>query len=135
MKITEHFKREEFDCYDGTPYPAYWVGIFLRPLCDMLEVIRADIKAPLYVSSGYRTESYNRKVGGARHSQHVQGTAADIWTKAMNATVLHDRIRNLYFADQLLHLGGLGWYPTFVHVDIRPYIGHLAVWSGSRGSN
>ena len=32
----------------------------------------------IIVSSGYRSESYNKQIGGAKNSQHVKGEAVDI---------------------------------------------------------
>ena len=101
-----------------------------------LEAIRA-VTGPLRVLSGYRTEAYNRRVGGARASQHVQGRAADIYSATLSPGQIHDRVLELYRAGELPYLGGLGYYgPStkgvgFVHVDVRPGT-RLARWDGSR---
>ena len=39
--------------------------------------IRAKANCPLIVTSGYRPSAVNRAVGGASHSQHIQGLAID----------------------------------------------------------
>ena len=132
MRVTLHFAAEEFACRDGTPYPAEWIEPRLRPLCDVLEAIRTAVGGPLVLLSGYRTAAYNRRIGGARRSQHVEGRAADLrpppgWT----ATRLHGFILGLYHGGELELLGGLGRYPRFVHVDTRP-TDRLAQWTGSR---
>jgi uncharacterized protein YcbK (DUF882 family) len=132
-KLTEHFSLEEFRCRDGTPYPAQWIDSRLQPLCAVLEVIRAEFDRPLIVNSGYRTEEYNRRIGGARLSQHVQGRAADIRVGGINPARVLARVLQLY-NDGLILIGGLGDYPTFTHVDIRP-VNRLARWSGSRPEN
>lgn len=140
MLVTPHFSTDEFACHDTarTPYPPEWVELRLRPLCEQLEAIRTIIERPLHVDSGYRTEAYNRSlVGSAPNSQHCQGRAADIVVPDGSVTPaeLHAVIHGLWEAGTL-RIGGLGRYPTFVHVDIRPMpTGHLAQWSGARMSN
>ena len=138
-KITEHFSAEEFACKDGTPYPAELYDLLLD-LCSLLEDIRELVgNRPITIISGYRTPEYNRKIGGARKSQHVEGRAADIAVKGMSARVMHDRILSgvTYSAkvydgpNNFLFLGGLGAYPNFTHVDTR-FTYRLIRWKGTR---
>lgn len=131
--VTLHFDVAEFRCRDGTPYPPEWVVERLRPLCESLEVIRAACGGrPIRVLSGYRTPRYNARIGGARASQHVEGRAADIQHPSLDASALHMRILDLYGRGELPRLGGLGIYPTFVHLDVRPTDGRLRRWTGTR---
>lgn len=44
----------------------------------MLENIRAALKAPIIVTSGYRSAAVNKAVGGVTSSDHLLGMAADI---------------------------------------------------------
>jgi uncharacterized protein YcbK (DUF882 family) len=132
--ITEHFDASEFaqparHGFESEAYPLKWIDSRLRPLCEQLENIR-DKAGPLTILSGYRSEAYNRKIGGAKASQHVQGRAADIVCK-QGAKWLHALVLGLYESGQI-KIGGLGFYPqgNFVHVDIRP--GTLKRWTGSR---
>jgi len=131
-KITPHFALGEFACHDGTPYPVEWVESRLRQLCELLEEIRREVKAPVRVLSGYRTPVYNRRIGGARASQHVEGRAADIIVDSMTVPRLHAAILDLHRTDVgAAALGGLGRYPGFVHVDVR-IVERLARWTGGR---
>lgn len=53
--------------------------INLNKLIDnVLDPLRSAYRKPIYVNSGYRCESLNRLVGGAKNSSHLYGKAADI---------------------------------------------------------
>lgn len=141
VKITPHFSIKEFACKDGTPYPAKWIDWRLRPLCMLLEIVRKNVGGPIVIVSGYRTADYNRRIHGARQSRHVEGDAADIQRPGMTATQLHARILALDLRGDGAWLGavdvpgawlgGLGLYPRWVHVDIRPTT-RLVRWTGGR---
>lgn len=45
---------------------------------ECLDKIREDYGLPLYITSGYRCDELNKKVGGKSNSQHKKGCAADI---------------------------------------------------------
>ena len=46
---------------------------------------------------------------------------------------VHAVIERLYSEDRIPALGGLGRYPGWVHVDVRPRIeGHLCLWTGEK---
>ena len=54
----------------------------LRALAtEVLEPARAAIGAPLLITSGYRSATLNRLVGGTPRSQHMLGEAADFVPK------------------------------------------------------
>lgn len=130
--VTPHFRLDEFACKDGSPYPLDWLAPRLVPLCQTLEVVReAAGGRPMRIISGYRSEAYNRKIGGAKASQHVQGRAADIQHPVLTADELHTLVLDLYRAGKLPQLGGLGAYVTFVHCDVRA-TDRLKRWTGSR---
>lgn len=80
----------------------------------MLEALRQELGVPFVITSGYRCPAHNRLVGGAANSYHVQGMAADI-ACPQDFTVEE-------FGRLCLRHGftGVGVYPTFVHVDVRP---------------
>jgi len=122
---------EEFDCHDGTKVsPREYNG--LEYLCrTYLEPLRARY-GPVTVHSGYRTASYNRRIGGASNSFHIypqhdsNDQAADVscrkggprdWHRTLCAIRKRERGGK----------GGLGLYGTFVHCDIRDY---QADWTG-----
>ena len=146
--VTQHFGLEEFACHDGTPYPVKnvddatqqtWLVSRLVPLCETLEVIRtAGGHKAITITSGYRTPTYQQRlkdkakgtVGSASGSQHPQGRACDITHATLLPQQLHALITRLYREKKLPHLGGLGIYETFLHIDVRPRVkDHLAQWS------
>ena len=47
-------------------------------IVNVLDPIRSMYGKPIYVNSGFRSESLNRWIGGAKNSQHMEGKAADI---------------------------------------------------------
>lgn len=78
----------------------------------------------IHVLSWYRPEWYNRKIGGASRSQHIQGDACDISLAEIGRLMpwkggraRFDQICNRLFAG-----GGFGQYPGGSrHVDTRGY--------------
>lgn len=87
MKLSKNFTLEEL-VRSGTAQrlrinntPTEKVIKNLRELCEkVLQPIREKFGEPLVVSSGYRSPALNRRLGGARTSQHLTGSAADIHT-------------------------------------------------------
>ena len=109
LHLTPHFRVREFACRDG----ADLVKID-TDLVELLERIRTAACGAVTVNSGYRTASYNQKVGGARASQHLLGRAADIQVSGASP-LLVGQIAEYYLGGH----GGIGVYQTFTHVDTR----------------
>lgn len=116
-QLTKNFHRKEFDCKDGTKVPEKYKNNLIK-LTTNLQVLRDDLGAPMVINSGYRTEPYNKKVGGAPASQHLLATAGDISQKKETPLELYKRIERL-IKEGKMHNGGLGLYNTFVHYDVR----------------
>lgn len=107
--LSKNFKVSEFKCNDGSD-----TVLISDELVDLLQKIRDHFGVAVTINSGYRTSTYNKKVGGATNSQHVKGTAADIVVKG--ATPLEVA----QYAEYLMHSsGGIGVYQSFTHVDVR----------------
>ena len=92
-----------------------------------LEQISQEVGYQLQITSGYRSPEYNRSVGGARNSQHVQGNAVDVVQTGLTIA------QRQAFISAAVDAGftAIGVYNTFTHVDIRG--GALRAW-GSTGS-
>ena len=127
MKLTNNFNLQEFQCPDGVlPEGEYLDNC--QELADNLQVLRNHIGKPIRVISGYRHPAYNKKIGGAKKSQHMLAKAADIKVSGMAPAEVHATILKLIKAGEMKQ-GGLGKYSTFVHYDTR---GTAARWSGGK---
>lgn len=128
-----HLSWAELACKDGTPYPEEWRASRAVVLAEAFEAVRAVIGQPIVVGSAYRTPEHNRRVGGAARSQHCQGRALDLYPpKGMTADQLYATVR-LLALKRTSPIYGLGRYPSFVHIDIRPSAsGRVTVWTGAR---
>ncbi|OLS62945.1 D-Ala-D-Ala carboxypeptidase family metallohydrolase [Pseudomonas putida] len=105
----------------------------LVELCKTLESVRSLVGQPILITSGYRCEELNRRVGGSSSSAHVQGLAADIMAVSLTPRQLAQRIRDsdLDF-DQLIlefdgwvHLGLSGQRQRRQVLTIRKGTGYL----------
>jgi len=102
--LSPHFSRSEFRC----KHCGALVGPDKR-LVALLERIRALTGEPLVVVSGYRCATHNRAIGGARTSQHLRGTAADI-----------PRGRATFDQARAAGARGVGMKGSWaIHVDVR----------------
>ena len=107
--LSDNFKVKEFACNDGSD-----TVLIADELVSLLQKIRDHFGVAVTINSGYRTSTYNKKVGGTTNSQHVKGTAADIVAKGV------DPLTVAQYAEYLMpDSGGIGVYQTFTHVDVR----------------
>lgn len=108
-KLSGNFKVSEFACKDGSD------AVLVAPrLVMVLQTIRDHFCSAVAINSGYRTPQYNTKVGGAAHSQHCYGTAADITVKGQKPETVAAYARKL-----MPDWGGVGIYSGFTHLDVR----------------
>lgn len=108
-KLSANFKVSEFKCNDGSDKV-----LISDELVTLLQNIRDHFGKAVVINSAYRTETYNKKVGGATHSQHVLGTAADIVISGVSP------LEVAQYAEYLQpNSGGIGVYASFTHVDVR----------------
>lgn len=92
MHLTEHFSLAEFERsatasanHINNHVPESLVPS-LKHLCEqVLEPLRKHYGKPIVISSGYRCPKLNAIVGGARHSQHMKGEAADLHIPSIKA--------------------------------------------------
>lgn len=118
--VSASFKIKEFACHDGTDKV-----LISTETVAVLQAIRNYFGKPVTITSGYRTPTYNKKVGGVSNSQHVKGKACDIKVSGISPKIVAGYLE----ANYPNH--GIGLYSTFVHVDSR---GHKTYWKNT-GSN
>ena len=107
--LSKNFKVSEFKCNDGSD-----TVLISDKLVVLLQNIRDHFGAAVTINSAYRTESYNKKIGGATKSQHVNGTAADIVVKGATPLEVAQYVEHI-----MPDSGGIGVYQSFTHVDVR----------------
>ena len=117
MKLTKNFRKNEFDSKDGATMPCEALVNVCR-LANQLQVLRNKLGKPIIINSGYRSPSHNKRVGGAKHSQHLLGNAADIRVQGMTPKDVVKEIEKLISSGEMMQ-GGIGVYRGFVHYDIR----------------
>lgn len=121
FKVRNNFTIKEFVCKCGCNTLK-----IDGELLDLVQAIRYDLGLPVNIVSAYRCANHNRRVGGAKKSQHLYGRAADIDIK--------DFLYRGYTYQELYDIAvkngatGVGFYDTFIHVDTRPRKGAPAHW-------
>lgn len=83
---------------------------------NLLDKVREKLAMPITVTSGYRSEAVNRKVGGVANSQHTKGEAVDLVCRD-NAR-LFNILKTMNF-DQLIWEKGNSVQPAWVHVSLK----------------
>lgn len=118
-QVSPHFKLREFQSRDGADKV-----LISDELLAKLEELRAylggDGVATVGINSGFRTETYNRSIGGASGSRHTKGDAADVVCK-QNGKLISGKLicalcQTLGFKGVALNKGS-GYS---VHLDMRP---------------
>ena len=124
-KLTKNFSLREFRCKDGTDVPAEYMDN-VQELAENLQVLREHLGKSIRVISGYRSPKYNRKIDGARRSQHLTASGADIKINGLLPVEIKIIILDLIREGKMKE-GGIGVYKGFLHYDIR---GKKVRWYG-----
>ena len=116
FKVSDHFYSTEFDCHGSGCCTQTIVN---EKLIQYLEKIREHFNAPITITSPYRCQTHNSRIGGAAGSRHSKGDAADIVVKGFAPRTVAQ------YAESIGILG-IGLYETasdgyFVHIDTRDY--------------
>ena len=98
----------------------------LSPTLRVADEIRERLEMPLVrFSSAFRSSRYNCEIPGAVcNSYHTRNQALDVvyYCPIRDAYNMAVKLRNEGF-----FRGGIGFYPTFIHIDTR---GYSATWKG-----
>ncbi len=114
-----YFKLEEFDSPDETGSGCN----MSQEILSMLDAARKIYGKPMRITSGFRTKTHNKKVGGVKSSSHLKGLAADI--------ACSESIDRFDMIKALLEVGfkRLGVAGTFIHVDIDKDKSQNVIWT------
>jgi len=111
FQLSKHFHQKEFN---QRMQPLSLFDYEMDPvLIEKLEALRSAIgDRPIVITSGYRSEEYNRSIGGVAKSQHMKGKAADIRVSGMTPDELNVYAKEVGFSFTLA-------YEYHLHVDVR----------------
>lgn len=120
MNLTKHFTLPEMTVSQeaarsglkNIPDPLQTESLLM--LCEnVLEPLRERVMRPVIVSSGFRSPTLNRRIGGNSRSQHCRGEAADFSIPGMSVAEVVALIRRMGLPfDQLIDEFG-----AWVHVS------------------
>lgn len=79
-----------------------------------MEALEAAIGKKLKVNSAFRDPEHNKRVGGAKNSQHTHGNAFDVDVTGMSIEERQELIRQARRAG----FGGIGVYKNALHFDV-----------------
>lgn len=127
-QLTEHFSEREFT-HSQTAI-RYGLDNDMNPqqraaavaLCkNVLEPVRAHFGKACRLSSGFRGDELNKRVGGSTTSQHSKGEAADFEINGISNKVVAEYIRDNLVFDQLILEGYNASDPNsgWVHVSFK----------------
>ncbi len=104
---------------DNTPTPEVLVN--LKLVCTkVLDNVREALEKPIRISSGYRSPALNKKIGGAKNSQHTSGEALDLQgMQGLKNAEIFRYIKNNLDYDQLIWEYGTDKEPAWVHVSLK----------------
>lgn len=113
-QISKNFQYKEFDCQGKG---CCSTTIIDEKLVEYVQRIRDHFGKPVTITSPYRCEVHNKRVGGATKSYHMQGRAADIVVQGVSS-------REVAKYAESIGILGIGLYETsadgyFTHIDTR----------------
>jgi uncharacterized protein YcbK (DUF882 family) len=127
-EFTEYWSRKRNGATNSPPPRELWTNI-VKTLV-VLDEIRHRLGASITLNSTYRSPAYNRAIAGAGKSLHMEFKAIDFtcdkgkpsdWAKV--AKDLRGQAFHLPasagLGTRFVFRGGVGVYPTFVHIDTR----------------
>jgi zinc D-Ala-D-Ala carboxypeptidase len=122
-RMSSKFKYFTFSEFDSPDEPGSGQAHMSEDFIRRLDKVRAAVGFPLLITSGYRTEAHNAKVGGVPGSAHTKGLAADI--RALTDT----QKRAIAKAAIAQGIKRIGWGRTYIHLDIDGTKPQNVVWN------
>lgn len=125
MKISKYISLSEVSTsqtavrlgIDNTPTPEVIDNLKLVG-AKVFDPMREALGKPIRISSGYRSPALNKKIGGAKNSQHTTGQALDLQgMDGLKNSVIFNYIKKNLDYDQLIWEYGTDKEPAWVHVS------------------
>lgn len=114
-KVSKYFTVGEVTRFDKQRIPnATNIKVNVLKLAQELDKVREAWGNPIGVTSWYRPPAVNRRAGGAKFSQHLNGGAADIYPIGGNLNEFQKWLDVKWFGAL-----GYGARKGFIHCDIR----------------
>ena len=114
-ELTSYFEVTRRGVTNSYPPVADWNNIL--PTLRIVDELRNHFGKPVVLLSSFRNAEYNRKCGGVVDSQHRYFRALDIAMVGVTPKQIYDVLIKWRRAGRFT--GGVGLYPTFVHIDTR----------------
>ncbi|MCS7028117.1 MAG: D-Ala-D-Ala carboxypeptidase family metallohydrolase [Bacteroidia bacterium] len=119
----EFFSLSEFDSPD-----VKGSGVNMQhSTMEMLDKARALAGIPFVINSGFRTEAFNKVIGGVANSAHLRGYAADIRCYSWS------NFEQIVMALILVGFRRIGTHHAYVHADNDPNL-EPATWLYDRSN-
>ena len=123
FKLSPHFKFSELVTTDDKDFKelnaeeGYKIKDKLLKLAEFAESVRAVLGCPLTVTSGFRCEKLNNKLGGSPTSQHRFAEAIDIIPMKMSAFEAFTKIAisGIAYGQMILEKRGQG---HLIHISM-----------------
>lgn len=122
-KLTPHFsfkeltRTDEHELQEKNRDKALEFRPKLQKLAEFAEGVRAILNCPMIITSGFRCEELNKKVGGSPTSQHRFAEAIDFIPKTMSAFEAYTRIliSGISYGQMILEKRGQG---HLIHISL-----------------
>lgn len=100
--------------HDGLRLPPDWrVTANIIAAAQRFDEARVRLGEPMVRTSWLRDAASNAASGGATDSYHLFGLALDFYCPELSATEIYSKLDSWW-------QGGLGLYPSWVHIDTGP---------------
>lgn len=118
-RAQQHLQFQSQVVNQNDPYPAAGVKELQQSVIIIGIRIAKTLGTKLIINSGYRSPAYNAtRPGAAKNSYHMKGLAMDC-ARSAYGTDFASGERFIKIASQE-GAGGIGTYPTFIHIDTGP---------------
>lgn len=134
---TPNFTWDEVGSNRGDPIPGNLRRNAIRHAWNLERFRHALGDVPMSIDGPYRTAAYNREIGGASLSRHIQADASDFFANQIDRWIRHSKKINskadvLRIANRIFAKGGVGNENSgTLHVDSRGYRARFVTWNAA----